>query len=63
MAKIEQLFGAGDLLGVEVSIDSLTGEIVVYSQDLTLSQRTRIETVVGAVTYKSEVPRPNQDER
>ena len=62
MAKIEELFGAGDLLGVEVSIDSLTGEIVIYSDQLTLNQSSRIEKALGEVTYQSEIPGPNGDD-
>lgn len=55
MAKIEELFASGDLLGVEVSIDSLTGEIVVYSDDLTPDQQQRIEEVLGGVTYYRDI--------
>ena len=61
MEKIEELFGSGDLLGVELSIDSLTGEIVVYSDDLTPDQKQRIEEAIGEVTYMGEIPRPNPD--
>ena len=53
MAKIEKLFGSGDLFGIEVSIESLgSGEIVVYSDELTPEQRERIEEALGEVTYQ-----------
>jgi hypothetical protein len=63
MAKVEELFGSGDLLGVEVSIESGTGKIVVYSDELTVGQRERIEEAIGPVTYQRAVPRPRQDDR
>ena len=57
-SKVEELFGSGgDLHGVEVSIDSLTGEIAVYSDELTPSQRDRIEESLGEVTYKPNFKR------
>jgi hypothetical protein len=55
MARVEELFGSGDLLGVEVSIDSITNEIVIYSDELTLSQKERIEETLGDVTYYRDI--------
>ncbi len=56
MAKIEQLFGSGDLFGVEVSLHP-SGDIHVYSLDLTPEQKQRIEETLGEVTYGPEVTR------
>jgi len=56
MAKIGQLFGSGDLFGVEVSLHP-SGDIAVYSLDLTPEQKQRIEETLGEVTYHPEVIR------
>ncbi len=61
MAKVEQLFVSGDLLGVELSIEAGTGEIVVYYDDLTPDQQQRTEEALGKVTYMGETPRPQGD--
>ncbi|MGI9609397.1 MAG: hypothetical protein ACR2NL_03785 [Acidimicrobiia bacterium] len=54
MARIEELFGSGDLLGVELSID-VTGEVVIFSDELTPEQKQRIEDAIGEVTYSGPV--------
>ena len=53
--KIEELFGRGELHGTEASIDSLTGDVVVYSTELTAAQRQRVEEALGSVTYQPAI--------